>query len=85
MIKKYEITWLDENGYMHVLNHITTDKPSNALFNEICKLLVLYPTIFQRFEGMPDNIHKWIKKGNTLREHYFANIGEQSVSCMAES
>ena len=37
MIKKYEITWLDENGYIHVLNHITTDKPSNALFNEICK------------------------------------------------
>ena len=39
MIKKYEITWLDENGYIHVLNHITTDKPSNALFNEIASCL----------------------------------------------
>lgn len=78
-MKEYKCTWIDENGDFHVLGYKTTDNPKMFLFDVICKAIVCWGAIFKT-DGMPDKIARWIKTGETDREHYFADINGQVLS-----
>lgn len=78
-MKRYKCTWLQDDGTTFNLEERETGNPKMFLFEKICELIVTAGNIFTT-DGKLDKIHKWIQAGKTKREHYFANIGEQSVS-----
>lgn len=79
--KKFRINWIDECGNIMMLEELTTSNPVNALFNAICKMITTAPAIFP-IEGKSESIREWIKAGrfNHIRNHYFAEIGEQVLT-----
>lgn len=81
-LKEYMLTWLAEDGSQTFMGTILTRNPKDALFNEICCMLVLAPNHFQIDDNRAANIRKLIKTGESLREHYFAEINNQVLSIM---
>ena len=79
-MKKYKLIWLDNEAHQHNLGEVETNNPKQVLFNEICKFLG--STSFFYDKSNPDNIMKGIKKGSTIREHYFYTANDHALSIM---
>lgn len=82
MKKEYLLTWLAEDGSQTFLGTVFTGNPKDALFNEICRMIVVAPNHFKVDSDSDTNIRKLIKSGNSKREHYFAEINNQVLSIM---
>ena len=78
-MKIYKCSWLQEDGTIFNLGERETNNPKMFLFDKICGLIATSANIFPA-DNKPENIYKWIQTGKTAREHYFAIIGEQSIS-----
>lgn len=80
MKKEYMLMWLSEDGSQMFLGTVFTSNPKDALFNEICRMIVVAPNYYKTEENA--NIRKLIKAGDSRREHYFAEINGQVLSIM---
>lgn len=81
-LKEFILKWLAEDGSQIFLGTILTCNPKDALFNEICRMLVIAPNHFKIDDNRAVNIRKLIKTGESQREHYFAEINNQVLSIM---
>lgn len=70
--REYHLLWINEDGEVNFLSSVFTDNPQEALFNYI---------IFKAtgFIDIPENL---IKKGNSIREYYFAKMDKGSYMIM---
>lgn len=82
MKKTYQLTWLAEDGSQTFLGTVFTGNPKDALFNEICRMIVIAPNHFKVDDKSATNIRKLIKTGDSQREHYFAEVNNQVLSIM---
>lgn len=78
--KEYSMVWLADDGEQIRLNSVITTNPKEVLFNQACKMIVMYPTYFKFDKDF--NLKKSICTGKTTREHHFIQIGEQYLSIM---
>lgn len=82
MKNEFMLMWLSEDGSQMYLRSIFTNNPKDALFNEICRMIVVATNLFKVNDNQDGNIRKPVKTGNSQREHYFAEINDQVLSIM---
>lgn len=82
-MKKYNLIWLADDGERVNLGSVITANPKEALFNTICSMIVRASSYFRCDTDV--NLKKLIRSGNTQREHYFAEIGQQHVSIIEQN
>lgn len=81
--KKYIILWLADDGTQINLGSVTTANPKDALFNEVCRMMVVAPFHFSTTEADENNIRKLIKESpRSQREHFYAQVKGQVLSMM---
>ena len=81
--KKYIILWLADDGTQMNLGSVITADPKDALFNEVCRMLVVAPYYFSTTNLEENSIRKLIKVSPCRqREHFYAEINGQILSIM---
>lgn len=79
-MKKYRLTWIQEDGNVVDMGTTTTNNPKDYLFNRLCEMICRASFFYD--PNKPDNVRKWIKTIKTDREYYFAECNNNVISLM---
>lgn len=81
--KRYIILWLADDGTQMNLGSVITANPKDALFNEVCRMMVVAPYHFSTTNPEENSIRKLIKVSLcSQREHFYVEINGQVLSMM---
>lgn len=79
-VKKYKLTWIDDEANFHHLGTVVTNNPIHALFDKVCEMIVQASFFYDPKKG--DGIIKDIKKREGEREFYFYEANDHTLTIM---